>query len=613
MSKKSNAVATLEVAGNINATRLIARIGEMFSKGTTVIGELMQNARRAGATQVIIETDPSQARMVVIDDGCGIEDFQKLITIAESGWSDEILESEDPFGIGFASAVFAAKEIAVESRGRQIVFTAADIIAQRAIPVQSSDFIGGTRVTLTGLKPDMVRLEQSIAGYAKAFPIPVQHNGGEVERPHALAALRGQSVDGIGFISHDTLHQETPILNRASYRAKLYCQGLPVGGNGCEHRHSSYYSGTEVVIHVDHKTWKPRIPDRDVLLDADVAAEKFHEAVTTLMHDFLRRQQAALTPAAFAEAYWNVAKELREFSIMNNSPIPPSAHSTLNDYPVLSQHNDYCYTPGRTFITRDDVESGKVVLCSPEGLSNDDATNGFAKVMFAGAAGWTFVDRLPEDHWAQAHVIDLEAEKLDLRGKKRKEFSWGENMCATVKLMDKVTLTMRGATVEITKAFALGTDDTGNDPVIMVPAGASASNGLMQAFSYIDGDERYREDWFDEDTESINNKVAEMTGEAPEVTLVKVLTAGDSAYKTNLRGKQFVVSVADDGEVTVVPHTPARVLIVVRGGVSDYVKDGVVEVETFDFDNYHDDPEDTLKVRKDFADLALPIDVPVEE
>jgi hypothetical protein len=610
MTKKSNAVTTAEVTGNINANRLIGRIGEMFSKGTTVVGELMQNARRAGATKVIIETDRTSKQMVVIDDGCGVEDFQKMITIAESDWSDEILESEDPFGIGFASAVFAAEKITVESRGKQISFTAADIVAQRAIPVQASGFIGGTRVTLTGLKQDMQRLELSFIGYARGFAIPVLHNGAELERPHALATLRGVDIQGIGFISHATLHQDVPELKTSSYRPVMYCQGLPVSEGKLRMRHAGY-CGSTVVIHVDHHTWKPRIPDRDVLLDADLAEEQFEAAITAQMVQFLHQEQAALAPEEFAAKYWNLSKSLKVFGMMKDAVIPGSAHSTLEDYPVLSSHNDNCYTSGTAAITREDVESGKVVLCSPEGLANDDVANGFAKVMFAGAAGWAFVDQLPEGHWAQPYVIDLMTEKLHLRGKKVMEEFWCQSMSATIKLMDKLTLTMRETTVEMTKAFALGNENS--DPVIMVPPGATASDALMQAYGYIDCDERYREEWLDEDIESINNRVAMLRGEAPGVTLGKVLNAGDISAKQNLRGTQFVVSIADDGKWTVTPHKPARVLITVSGGVADWVQDGDVDVELFDHDNFNDDPAETPKVRKEFADLALPINVPVAE
>ncbi len=43
----------------------------------------------AGATQVIINHDSTARRLTVIDDGCGIEDFQRLLTFNESGWDED--------------------------------------------------------------------------------------------------------------------------------------------------------------------------------------------------------------------------------------------------------------------------------------------------------------------------------------------------------------------------------------------------------------------------------------------------------------------------------------------------------------------------------------------
>ena len=59
--------------------------------------------------------------------------------------------------------------------------------------------------------------------------------------------------------------------------------------------------------------------------------------------------------------------------------------------------------------------------------------------------------------------------------------------------------------------------------------------------------------------------------------------------------------------------TTPRVLVIVSGGVADYVSDSGVEVEVFDWDNYKDDPEGTGGVPEHFADLAEPCDVPVDE
>lgn len=55
-----------------------------------------------------------------------------------------------------------------------------------------------------------------------------------------------------------------------------------------------------------------------------------------------------------------------------------------------------------------------------------------------------------------------------------------------------------------------------------------------------------------------------------------------------------------------------RVLVVVNGGVADYVSDDGIDVHVFDFDNYRDDPAGTEKVPAEFADLAAPFGAPVE-
>lgn len=55
-----------------------------------------------------------------------------------------------------------------------------------------------------------------------------------------------------------------------------------------------------------------------------------------------------------------------------------------------------------------------------------------------------------------------------------------------------------------------------------------------------------------------------------------------------------------------------RVLVIVSGGVASTIRDNGVDVEIFDWDNYNDDPEGAGGVSAHFADLAEPLDIPVE-
>jgi hypothetical protein len=58
--------------------------------------------------------------------------------------------------------------------------------------------------------------------------------------------------------------------------------------------------------------------------------------------------------------------------------------------------------------------------------------------------------------------------------------------------------------------------------------------------------------------------------------------------------------------------THPRCLIIVSGGIADYVCDDGVEVTVFDWDNYKDDPEGTGPVPAEFRDLAEPLGIPVK-
>lgn len=72
------------VAIKVNQANLMANLKFSFSNKHTILGEMMQNARRAGATFVRFEAN-DQDELVVLDNGKGIGNFQNLFSVAESG------------------------------------------------------------------------------------------------------------------------------------------------------------------------------------------------------------------------------------------------------------------------------------------------------------------------------------------------------------------------------------------------------------------------------------------------------------------------------------------------------------------------------------------------
>ncbi len=86
-----------------NQHRLISNLRHAFNP-QSMLGELLQNARRAGAKHVHITVDDDA--ITVCDDGSGIADLQSLIHIAESGWDPELQARENAFGMGVLSTLY---------------------------------------------------------------------------------------------------------------------------------------------------------------------------------------------------------------------------------------------------------------------------------------------------------------------------------------------------------------------------------------------------------------------------------------------------------------------------------------------------------------------------
>jgi hypothetical protein len=78
--------------------------------------EILQNARRAGATKVVISNEDDL--VTVRDDGQGIEDFAKLLDLGGSGWEEELESSEDPAGVGLFC--LTPRRVTIRSNSRMV-------------------------------------------------------------------------------------------------------------------------------------------------------------------------------------------------------------------------------------------------------------------------------------------------------------------------------------------------------------------------------------------------------------------------------------------------------------------------------------------------------------
>ena len=97
--------------------RLLQKADRLFT-GTTEgrMIELLQNARRAGATKVKISVHDDW--ITVTDNGRGVRNFGQLLNLGGRGWADGVEVSEDPAGVGLFC--LAPRETVIMSGERQI-------------------------------------------------------------------------------------------------------------------------------------------------------------------------------------------------------------------------------------------------------------------------------------------------------------------------------------------------------------------------------------------------------------------------------------------------------------------------------------------------------------
>ncbi|WP_240618062.1 ATP-binding protein, partial [Methylomonas sp. Kb3] len=176
-----------ELAMKVNQANLVKSLRFSFTNKTTVLGELIQNARRANAAMVVIKFCPETKTLQVLDDGCGIDSMATLLTVAESGWNADVVAHEHPFGIGFLSALFACRHISVTSKSGSIDVETDHILAFKPVtitPVQ--DWNGITRITLQDVALEMGQIATTLKRLVRGFPIPVLFNDQLLERACAL-------------------------------------------------------------------------------------------------------------------------------------------------------------------------------------------------------------------------------------------------------------------------------------------------------------------------------------------------------------------------------------------------------------------------------------------
>jgi hypothetical protein len=515
-----------KAALKVNETRLVKNLRFAFTNKSTVLSELMQNGRRAGATEIhfdFVESDTPT--LTVTDNGRGVEDMQNMLTIAESGWDQETKENEHPFGMGFMSAIFAASHVTIESRGKKMEFDTEHALSFGEVDIVTSDFIGGTRITMRNFGMLLGEIDRSLTRFAKAFPISVFLNGKLYDAPRSEQALQDLiDIPGIGKVQLGATNDMC-----------VYLQGLPVK--------MSRYENCATIVHLDSKLFTAKMPDRNVLIDEGEQIDKISTAIREQWRSIMQAKKANMNATAFVDAYWHIAKSFGILDVMNDVPVIAAGALRTIEEPTQIEWN-HRLSGTKKAITQAEVESGEVVLCQ-NSASYMEGKN-MVTTVFAHKQGWLEVETLPAGHWSQVHVRNIEEIEPELQYEAKAQDGFGGcYVSADLIVCDEYRIKVCGDVITVDDlAVAFGEDN--HDCTIIVPRNSNGTEALEMASDYTGEYDEYKEYSHEEDKEAISNQVSILRGESPCTTLAKVLSEGNIADCRNVLGGLYVVQARAD-------------------------------------------------------------------
>ena len=145
---------------NMDLGRFMAVVQtRLYSSPAALVDELVQNASRAKATRLDVRItncwkgkNPIEAFQFK-DNGVGMSDPQKLLSMAASGWDDETAKDQDPFGLGFWSVAGCAGKVLIRTQDWLIELDVEMMRKTQSVDIvtveKSTEWVDGFEVTLT--------------------------------------------------------------------------------------------------------------------------------------------------------------------------------------------------------------------------------------------------------------------------------------------------------------------------------------------------------------------------------------------------------------------------------------------------------------------------------
>ncbi|EPK3136469.1 TPA: ATP-binding protein [Enterobacter cloacae] len=377
-----------------NQHRLISNLRHAFNP-QSMLGELLQNARRAGAKNVHITVDDDA--ITVCDDGSGIADLQSLIHIAESGWDPELQARENAFGMGVLSTLYFSRHLSVHSGTQAFSASTATIIRGDGIEVYAEKPRIGTEIRLDGVQSPTagvnlpVWAEQQLKRLCEAFPVPVFLNGMELARPLTDPSLPWR---------------ETPVgrillnLEASCVQWQCFLQGLPIGLSPRASKHHVVVLRDDMIA---------RLPDRQHLLNEADECVRIRDAINQAYRQALIETRERLPASEFIEHYAERCLSSSNADLLNDIHFVPLAwfrdwHGVPPGYVRFWER----YL--RTGISASEALNEAGVWRIANGEDNDETA---AEVYLSAREGFLLEEtRLDAGHWLMSMVRTIDSAQV---------------------------------------------------------------------------------------------------------------------------------------------------------------------------------------------------------
>jgi hypothetical protein len=525
-----------KVAMKINQAKLVKSLKFSFTNKTTVLAELMQNARRAGATQVVFEYYPETKILKVIDDGCGIDSIETLLTVAESGWDADVVAQEHPFGIGFLSALFACRHMTVVSKSGRISVDTDAVLSFKPVDIQPvEDWNGITSILMVGVDIESSVIEKKLKELATAFPIPVLFNGTDLPRPHAIDS-------GLDFVCSEIGSAAlTGFDSPSTYNESMvmYLQGLPI----YKSHHSSYGNKGNHVIHLDSSRFFGRLPDRDELVDKTDVIALVKDALKSEIEKRLIEMKSTLSPEAFV-AYYDIINDWNLLHLLNDVPVIPC--QVLRELTTYPNCNDECFGDFESIpekpVLREEILSGRQVVSLDEDMQDEGSALSMYVFKNEFYVYSNYSKKLDEDHWLHAHIRNLNFEKvsIELINESHAAYFSGQWACLDAVFCDAYRIHVGNDFVEIDD------DSMFDGEKAIVPKKDGSGSVVTQSNSFRD-EYDFQRSAYEADEFDFSQFVVANTSSDPADALKRLLPSFGGCPP--LYEKSFVVTLDEKGKV----------------------------------------------------------------